>query len=176
MKKKIQRQKLALAKAIFEKLEDFFTGDVDVELADLVLRNVEVIEDELEIINKNPALKAPDDFSKYNDDRIELVKQYADKNEDGTIIMARGGNGDVQMSPEASEKFKEEMVELKAKYAEVLDKIEQINARRDEFMAGDVEIDVYPIPKSLLGKIKSEGKPSGYALTVMSAIRPFLAD
>ena len=175
MKKSIQRQKLALVKAIFEKVEDYFTGDVDVELADLILRNVESIESELSLIDKNPALKEPEEFEKYDIERINLVKKYADKDENGEIILIPNTN-DALMSDESAIEFKKEIEALKVTYAELMKKVDEINSKRDEFMKGDVEIEIAPIPKPLLGKIKSEGKPSGYALTVMSAIRPFLAD
>lgn len=175
MKKSIQRQKLALVKAIFEKIEDYFTGDVDVELADLILRNVESIESELSLIDKNPALKEPDEFEKYDIERINLVKKYAEKDDNGEIVIIPNTN-DAMMSEESAVEFKKELETLKVAYADLMKKVEEINVKRDDFMRGDVEIEISPIPKALLGKIKSEGKPSGYALTVMSAIRPFLAD
>lgn len=174
MKKSVKRQQLFAMKSVLENIEDYFVVDMDVDTADKILRNVDTISAEFELYEKNPALQVPENFSEYDQKRMDIVKKYADVDDDGNIIMKN--DQEASVSDENMVKLNEEVSELQEEYKETLDKVDAINKQRNEFLSKEVDVEIYPLDKSKLGKVKTEGRPSGFTLSVVSLIKPILAD
>lgn len=130
-----------------------------------VARNLDILKKEMESIQK--VYRAGDDFMKYEEERIEIGKKHADKNEDGSpkTIEADGfENFDVK----DVKAFEKDLDKLQKKYKEVIATREKELADFQKFMEEDVEIDLYTV--------QSENIPDEINVRIMAAIFPIVEE
>jgi hypothetical protein len=175
MKKLVRRNALISLQTIFGRLEDFFDGNISVDLAYFAMKNLESIEAELKLINENEVLKYPEEHAEFENKRLEILGQFAEKDADGNFALLEGSS-DAQISAENRGEFDKAIASLREEYASVIEQITEINAKKEEFMAGESEIEMYTFSRKLLPSIKTEGKGAGWALTVMSMLSVVLSD
>ena len=93
-----------------------------------VSQNIKIAKDEIDAINE--AFKMPEEFNAYNNERQQ-------------IINAAGISSDeeyLKMEEEARKELDGKLKELDEKYAEVLNKVNAINAERAEFLKDEIEL------------------------------------
>jgi hypothetical protein len=173
MELKIKRTKLDTIHHIFNNLEEFFVGDISAELAYAALKNSGVIEEDLEIINKQ--FPYPDQFAEYEEKRMGLVKEAAEKDEAGELVLREGTN-EASIPDDKVEEFNAQITALRDEYADALTAAGEVDAGRREFMNGESTLNLVTVGRSDLPKLNSTGKPNGWAVTVMAALSDLIEE
>lgn len=172
MKVTIARNKLVPLQVILKNLGDYFKGDIEPTFAYYATKNLKSIDAELNLINETPGLAEPEAFKEYDQKRIAILTEVCEKDEQGNPITNE--RGEVSLSEEGRAAFGEKFEALKEEYKDLLAEIDEINARREEFMLGESEIDMYPVKLDTLPKLASEGKPGDWVSEVMDILDPII--
>lgn len=168
MKKMINRNKLISLQTIFSRLEDFFEGrdgKFSPEFLNFAIKNLKSINAELELINSNPALQYPSKYTEYEDKRIDLLKEYAELDENGNFILL-DGTTEATFADGKREEYNSVLSELREEYKDVITEADEINKVKEEFMNGESELDVYTIYYKSLPDFISKGKAPGWSTAV----------
>jgi hypothetical protein len=112
-------------------LEDIKKLNLTGKVAYAIAKNRKILETEIETLQES--IKAREDFTKYNTERIELAKKHARKDEKGNpLTKDNGGKYDI----EDIDAFEKEFETLKETHKEAIDyrqkQIEDFNAMEEE--------------------------------------------
>lgn len=174
MKKTVKTTLAALTgvKSLLENIEDVSSNSRNVDLAYYAMKNIDLIKAELKYLDESPALKVPESFKEFEQQREQLVVKYATRDDDGNVIQEDGGR--VSIQKDKVDQFSKEFEELRAKYQETFKEVDEVNKNRVEFLGKEIEVDLFTFSRSLLGELKSEGKPNGWTYQVMATLSPVL--
>jgi hypothetical protein len=156
MKIKVKRSQLLDFSKIFEDLSRIR----DTKFAYFIAKNKHLIKGELEAINA--ARQPPKGFDSYEQERIRLIGEYAQKDERGDPVVIEKGMFKLQNI----NKFNESLKDLQCKYAEVLNEIDKKEKELKVFIEEEIEMELLAI------KVKS--LPKDLASNEMDILMPLL--
>lgn len=121
-----------------------------VEFALLIARNIRLLKQEAEILEQ--ANQVADGFMEFENQRIEICKKHANKDELGFCIMDKDKR--FTFSDEGRKSFDEEMIPLQEKYANIIKKQEELNEEYLKLLEKDSilelnKIDIKDLPKDI---------------------------
>jgi hypothetical protein len=138
---KIKREKLV---SIWGLISNLVNKKAGVKFHYLMLKNKKILEPEVESLQKSST--PPEGHIEFNDRRVQLCNQYADKGENGEAKVINGQFIIQEQKPE----FEEKMKELKEEFKEV---VETMDKNQEEFQAllqEEIDIEFVKIPLSLM--------------------------
>lgn len=140
---KIQREKLFKLNNLLKALKNVKST----KFAYIVVKNTKIIDDEVEIVKG--LVKLPDDHksNEFEAKRMELVKKWAKKDENGNLVVV-GNNYDV--TDEALEGFNNDFNVLTSEYADALAEVEANNTKLQDLLAEEIEIELKTIKEENL--------------------------
>jgi hypothetical protein len=140
---KIQREKLFKFNNLLKALKNVKST----KFAYIVVKNTKIIDDELEIVKG--LVKLPDDHKsvEFETKRMELVKKWAKKDENGNLVVV-GNNYDV--TDEALEGFNADFNALTIEYADALAEVEANNTKLQDLLVEEVDVDLKTIKEENL--------------------------
>jgi hypothetical protein len=103
-----------------------------------VAKNIALLKPEVESLQK--AIEQSEDFKKFEQERVELAKKHAKKNENGEPIEEKG-----QYIIEDKEAFKKDFTDLKEKNKEVVEAREEQIKEFNELLEKENEIKFHKI-------------------------------
>jgi hypothetical protein len=106
-----------------------------------VSKNKRIAETEVKIVEEiRNSFKIPEGIHKFNDERLELCKSFANKDESGEpkVIDSR-----FDISEEKKDEFETAISNLRENYKEDFDKQEQTNKEFQELLEEEIEIDFH---------------------------------
>jgi hypothetical protein len=136
-------------------------------------KNFRVLSAEIENIKEVEKKKIesfPPEIKEYDEKRIELCKQFADKDENGEpILIDRGSQGKEFKLTEKRSEFDVALKEIQITYASSLEKQEELNKEFNDFLASEIELE--------LMKIKSiDLKNVDFTVDEAEILEPILTD
>lgn len=132
-----------------------------VRFAYIVVKNKKILDDELEILRKS--IEPSENFSEFEQKRVELCETHAKKDENGQSILD-GGNYVI----ETKEVFDKEMTKLREEFKDTLD--ERIKQQEDYEKLLQQETDVE------LKKIKFEELPNDITASELEQIKELIEE
>ena len=109
-----------------------------------VARNINLLKTELESLEKS--MELPENFKKFDSERIELVEKYAEKDENGKPKKEKTENGSEQyVMGENEKKFEKEFNTLKTKHKEAVSLREKQFEEYTKLLTTDSEVQLYKI-------------------------------
>lgn len=168
MKKLVARNKLLALKTILSDMDKYFSNNIDSTFAYIAMKNLKSIEQELDVIDNTPTLKTPDGYAEYDNRRMELIKKNARKDDNGDLILTEDSKATFDEDGKIA--FESDMKNLSVEFKELLDEVTEVNSRREEFMLGESEIEIYPIELTQLPKLATEGKSGAWIIEVMDIL------
>ena len=146
---KITREKLI---ALWQLSNRLINTQTSVKFHYLLLKNKRLLDPEVESLQT--IQKPSEDYEKFNEARVELCKEHADKDEQGNPKVTRDPvNGTEQFSMlENKEAFDKAVKELQETHKEAIDEAEQ---KQEDFMAllnEEIELELITIPLSIMPK------------------------
>jgi hypothetical protein len=106
-----------------------------VKFSYLIAKNKVIMRDEIEALEE--VSKASEEFKAYEDKRVRLAQQYADKNEDGSIKIQ---NNNFVLTTNA-EVFQKEFDELREDHKDLIDEREKQLKEFEELLGGTVDFE-----------------------------------
>ncbi|MCK5018202.1 MAG: hypothetical protein KAS32_14190 [Candidatus Peribacteraceae bacterium] len=101
----------------------------------MVAKNQAAIKDEYESVMK--AIAPTKAFQKYEELRLEVVRNNATKNEQGQLDMV---NGNVIISPDSIDKLKEELEKLNIEHKDAIEEREAQMKEAEEFFEQEIDL------------------------------------
>lgn len=133
---------------------DFTKISVNTDLLFAVMKNDKKVEEEIELLQKL-AQERPD-YIKYRQERLQLLKKYADKDENGEPIIEKVNVGgfmdDAYKIVKKLSIFKKESAKLDKKFKETIDSRQKQVKEYTEFMEKDVDFELEKVDKKLIPK------------------------
>lgn len=111
----------------------------------VLLKNKKKIQDEIEIIEGTLSKFDEEEskvYSEWSEKKAKLIKDGAEKDENGNTILI-GGNS---LKIENPDEFKEKLDELNEEYKEILDRLEELNKENAEILDSEIELELEKIP------------------------------
>lgn len=105
-----------------------------------VAKNISILEKEVESLKAS--LKTTQEYDKYDEQRVELAKKHAEKDENGEAIIK-----DKSYYIKDSEKFEKEFDKLKKEYSKVVEEREKQIADYNKLLDEDSTIELHKIAK-----------------------------
>lgn len=109
--------------------------------------------------------KMSEGYQEYDKARQELIQQFADKDERGKFIIARG---EYQLSEENRKLFLEQLEELKKEHPEAIAEFDTKTKEMDDFMKEEIELNLYTIKEDYL--------PENITVEQLDILREFIVE
>lgn len=135
-----------------------------VKFAYAVARNLDKLKPEVDALNK--AIAVSEEYAVYDKARLELVKQYAVKNPDGSYKTVPLNNS-MQYIIKDEEAFQKALDELRKNHPAFAER-EQLEKDYEILLKEEADVDLYIIPLSYI--------PEGIITAQMNGILPIIAD
>ena len=111
-----------------------------------IRKNIKTLRDKyLEIYNSYP--KPDDDYMEYNNKRVEILKDAADKDENGEVVMVQVGpeQSIPQIPEDKQEEVGQKIIDLKEKYKEAIEKMEKKDEEYRESLEEHISVELFKI-------------------------------
>lgn len=134
-----------------------------------VYKNKSLIEDEMKIFEQVKKDPHPD-YENYENERLELLNKYSRKDESGNPITVptEDGNRRYDIPEENIQDFQNEFNELREKYPEVIQHLEESSREYEEFLNQESNI------TDQLVKVKFDDLPEDIDYYFIEAISPMI--
>ena len=128
-----------------------------------IAKNIRLIRVEIESIQEaRNKIKLPEVFEEYEKKRVALCEEYADKNEDGSVVQANGPNGPVFKITERNDEFLKVLNPLNEEYKDAINEKEKIEKEFADFMNEEIDYEFHAI--------KAEDFPNEMSAQQMSVL------
>ena len=107
-----------------------------------IAKNISVLEREVKAIGET--IKATPEFSKFENERLELVKKYAKKDKDGKLMTIVDDRVEKYVMEDEA-KFNKEFESLKKKHPKTLDERKKQGEEYNELLKTESEIELFKI-------------------------------
>jgi len=110
-----------------------------------IAKNKKIAEGEVKAIEeaqKNVII--PDKFKEYDEKRIKLCEELADKDKDGNPVKINNGQ-QFAISPESQEVFNEKLQSLREEYKEAIEEKDKVEKDFLDLLAEEVEVDFHKV-------------------------------
>ncbi len=130
-----------------------------------VMRNMNRLKPEIEALEKS--LEPTEEYKKYDEERVELCKEQARKDEDGKPITVRDVNGQEKYDVDEIT-FAPLLEALKEKYKDVVEARIAQEKEYNELLKTETDVDLF--------KVKIENVPEAISTVQMYAISPIIEE
>ena len=131
-----------------------------------IAKNTVIVEREIVAIKES--LNPSDDFVKYENERLELAKEHAEKDEKGKPKTVTENGRDIYVMKD-KEKFNKAFEELKTKHKEALDKRQKQVDEYNKFLETEADIEFFKINLSEVPEDISVEQMQGIQLLIEDA-------
>jgi hypothetical protein len=111
-----------------------------------IAKNRSKLESEYKLIQKMQSTVQPSSLKKFDERRIELCKEYADKDENGNPSLE---NNNYVISQRRDE-FENTIRELQKEFEPSFKEFEENQIKFNNFLSEEIEVDIHTIPMSII--------------------------